>query len=370
MIIDPHNHVLGTALPPGHERFIKEMRGAGMRTAGLLPSDRPATEEDWDKAGGGWEPVEPTRLLEDHRAVGVDVSVILSVAPSDYTEYGMRGSVDLTGATDVPGPPSIDRANDYIAALTRTYDSLLGMAAVNPRYRGVEAAKEELSRSVGELGLTGLKIYPMYDHYAVDDVELSMPVLEHAMALDIPVMVHMGLTPARDTVLAYGKPGGLDEVARRLPDLRILVCHAGFPWVDDTLSIVGRHENLYLDVSYFIRKVAQADIYGFLQRARQLDCPWSRICWASDYPGGGAPAEVLPKFALVNDAADGGMPVGRADMAHMLGGNWARFAGLSDWSAEETMAQVEEWEPRWRTAWSAAASEAPRPGEDDPGCCS
>lgn len=362
MIIDAHNHVLGVALPPGQERFIKQMRGSPMRAAGTLPNRRPVSDEDWEGLESAWTPIDPVTLIEDHRRAGVDRSVVLAVAPSDYTEYGLRGTVDLGGATTVPGVPSTDHANDYIAALTTQYDHLLGMAAVNPRHRGVPAARQELRRAIGELGLTGLKLYPMYDHYDVADDELAMPIFDEALELSIPVMVHMGTTPARGAQLAYGMPIGLDEVARRHPELRILICHAAFPWTDDCLALVARHEHLYLDVSYFIGRVSQADIYAFLMRAKQLDCPLSRICWATDYPGGGTPAILLPKFALVNNAANGGSPVSETDMAWMLGGNWARFAGLDslNWSEEQTIAQMREWDPQWRELLRAAA-----PGVDD-----
>ena len=47
MIIDCHNHILATALPPGHDVFVREMRAPGHRRAGRLPAYRAAktTEE-------------------------------------------------------------------------------------------------------------------------------------------------------------------------------------------------------------------------------------------------------------------------------------------------------------------------------------
>lgn len=346
MIVDPHNHVLGTALPPGHERFIKEMRTPGLRTTGRLPIDRPATDEDWAGLGDVTAPVSAQRLVDDHLAAGVDKATVLAVAPSDYTAYGQRGTVDLGRETDVDGPLSIDLGNDYIASLTRQHPELLGMAAVNPRHRGVEAARAELGRAIGELGLTGLKLYPMYDHYAIDDRDLAFPVLEAARDLDIGVMVHMGTSSARDADLELGRPLAVDAAARAFPDLPLLICHAGYPWVEECLAVLARHEHVYLDVSYFLRRLTQAELLDFLLRAKRTGVPWSRICWATDYPGGGPPAQLLPLFALVGDLAEPGT-VTAADMARFLGGNWCRFAGL-DWSLEETVAQLEEREPLWR----------------------
>ena len=349
MIIDAHNHVLAAGLYPGYERFIKEMTLGYFQSLGRLPIDRPVEDADWEGLEYLWEPIDPETLIDDHRSVGISRSTVLSVAPSDYTKYEQRGLVDVAGVTDVEGPPSIDKANDYLAALVRMYpEDLIGMAAVNPRFRGVEAAQEELRRSIEELGLTGLKLYPMYDHYEPNNPELGMPIFETAVELDIPVMVHMSTTPVRDAPLQFGRPVLLDDVARAFPELRLLVCHAGFPWVDECLAFVGRHANTYLDVSFFNSTQTRRGTYDFLQRARRYGCPWSKICWATDYPGFEFPRTLLPKFALANDVADEGHAIPDRDMARMLGGNWARFAGLDDWSEDGTIAQMEEWTPTWR----------------------
>lgn len=348
MIIDCHNHILATALPPGHEVFVREMRAPGHRRAGRLPAYRAATDEDWAGLEGDLAPIDPQVLIDDHVSAGVDRATVLAVAPSTYTAYGQRGTIDLGRVTDVDGPLEVAKSNDYIAALTRRHTELIGMSAVNPRFRGVDWARDELTRAVEDLGLQGLKLYPMYDHYAPADRDLAFPIFERAYELGIGVMVHMGTTSAKDTVLDYGRPGALDEVARRFPGLPLLVCHVGFPWVDECLAMVARHDNTYVDISMFATKTSRRGLYDFLMRAQQLGCPPSRICWGTDYPGGGKPAALLPKFALVNDAADPGAEISQADVAQMLGGNWARFAGIEGWSEQETLAQLTEWEPRWR----------------------
>ncbi|MPZ54115.1 MAG: amidohydrolase family protein [Acidimicrobiia bacterium] len=344
MIIDCHNHVLAGGLLPGHGLFRSEMT-LHHREGSALDSDGEAVGTDEDTLGG---PTDPDKLIADHRAVGIALSTVLAVAPSDYTKYGQRGTVDTGRVTGVDGPLSIDLANDYMAALVRRYpDDLVGMAAVNPRYKGVEAAREELRRAIEDLGLRGLKLYPMYDHYSPDDPELALPVFERAVELDIPVMVHMGSTPVRDAPLRMGWPVLLDEVARTFPDLRLLVCHTGFPWVDECLVMVGRHENLYLDVSHFNSLLDQRATYDFLVRAKQLGCSLSKVCFGTDYPGFDPPGPLLARFALVNDVSSGQKTVPRNLMAGMLGGNWARFAGI-DWNEDETLDEIDDWEPRWR----------------------
>lgn len=351
MIIDAHNHVLAAGLYPGYEHFIKEMTLGFFQSRGDLPMERDPEDDDWHGLEYLWEPIDPETLIRDHEVVGIDRCTILAVAPSEYTRYRVRGTVDVAGVTDVEGPPSIDKANDYIAALVRQYpDTFIGMAAVNPRHRGVARARDELERAVTELGLTGLKLYPMYDHWAVNDRDLAFPIFDKALELDIPVMVHLSSTPVGDTVLLYGWPVLLDDVARTFPDLRLLICHAGHPWTDEALLLASRHRRVYLDISFLNSTLTRRDTYDFLQRARQLGCPWSRICWATDYPGFEFPETLLPKFALVNEEADEGREIPASDLARMLGGNYARFIGM-EWDLEETLAQMEELDELWRRIW-------------------
>jgi predicted TIM-barrel fold metal-dependent hydrolase len=351
LIIDCHNHVLAAGQYPGYERFIKELCAGYFQSQGQLPSDRAPTDEDWRGLEWLWSPIDPEQLLAHHEPFGVDRCTILGVAPSDYTRYEERGTVDVNGVTGVEGPPSIERTNDYIAALAAKYpDKLIGMAAVNPRFRGVPAAVAELERAITQLKLTGLKLYPMYDHWAVNDRDLAFPIFAKAAELDIPVMIHLATTTAADTVLLYGWPVLLDDVARAFPQLRLLVCHSGFPWTDECLTLAARHQNVWMDVSFFNSLVTRAEMYAFLMRARNVGCPWSRICWGTDYPCFELPETLLPKFTLVNDEADGGPTIPDADMARMIGGNYARFIGI-DWSLEDTLERMGELDSLWRTTW-------------------
>src|SRR2546422_1033698 len=179
---------------------------------GSLPIDRDPVDADWTGLEYLWEPIDPDVLIKDHP--GADRCTVLTVAPSDYTRYETRGTVDIQGVTGVEGPKTIDKGCDYIAALARKYpDKFIGMAAVNPKYRGVKAAVAELERAVTKLRLTGLKLYPMYDHYAVNDRDLAYPIFAKAQELDIPVMIHLSTTPVTDTVLMYGWPALLNDVA-------------------------------------------------------------------------------------------------------------------------------------------------------------
>ena len=330
MIIDCHNHVLGAGYP-GYEKFIKEMTLGYFRALGRLPTERMPVETDWKGLEYLWEPIDPQVLIADHDKAGIDQSVVLGVAPSDYTAYMARGTLDVKGFTDVPGPPSIEKTNDYIAAVVRKYpEKLIGMAAVNPKFRGSVAAVEELERAIQDLKLTGLKLYPCYDHYAPNDWELTYAMFAKAQELGILVMVHQASTPVIDAPLELGRPFLLDDVGRKFPDLKLLVCHAGLPWVDENLVLVAKHPNFFMDLSYMNSVYTRRDMYNFLIKAKAFGVPFAKICWGTDYPGFEFPDTLLPKFLKVNEeaGATGGPEIPEEEITKMLGKNFLVAAGL------------------------------------------
>lgn len=341
MIIDAHAHVLPGGLPPGHLRFRREMSGT------VSPSGTETSEAEMDDLV---RVSHPERIIELQEALGIDRTVVLSVAPSDYTRYGKRGTVDLGQVTDVGGEPTIDKANDYIAALTRMYPGrLIGMASVNPRYRGPDAAVRELRRSVQDLGLSGLKLYPMYDRWALDDEQHAVPVFDAAQELGVPVMVHMGNTPVADTVLSYGHPLPMDEIAKRFPELRLLICHAAFPWTAEALAVASRHEHVYMDLSYFNSVVSGRQLHDFLVQAKRMGVPLNRICWGTDHPAFEDPRQLLAVTADLGRLVVSDDGIEEAEIAYLLGGSMAGFLDL-EWDLTETLTEIDQRRATWTEA--------------------
>jgi uncharacterized protein len=74
-------------------------------------------------------------------------------------------------------------------------------------------------------------------------------VYELAMKYDLPVVIHSGDTFSDRGLLRYSHPLYIDELAVRYPDLRIVICHLGNPWVMDAAEIVYKNKNVYSDLS-------------------------------------------------------------------------------------------------------------------------
>jgi predicted TIM-barrel fold metal-dependent hydrolase len=330
--IDAHAHILACGAPPGVTRFLKEMSQGYFQAAGILPDDHPPTDEDWEPALKMFAPISPEFCIEDHDQVGVDKTVVLGVSPSEYTAYGVRGTLDPEGMTDVPAPVSLDKGNDYMAALKRAYpDKLICMASVNPRYRGPRAAVSELERAITELNLDGLKLYPGIDQYSPDDRDLAFPIYSKAHELGIPVMIHMGLCSAADPSLRFERPWVLDDVGRHFPELHVLVCHLGWPWVEETIALLSKQPNFWTDMAFVNSLYSRREMFEFVHRCKGSGVPAYKLCWGNDWPCFEPLEALYTKFATLNEESDatGLDPLSDRDMELMFGGSFGLFAGLT-----------------------------------------
>ncbi|MCW2954142.1 MAG: hypothetical protein JWQ48_3312 [Conexibacter sp.] len=137
-------------------------------------------------------------------------------------------------------------SNEQIAWLVERTDRVIGFASVDPNEPDAPA---KLERAVKELGLVGLKLDPSLQQFAIDDPERAMPVYEAAAELGIPVLIHCGMSWAERGRTAMANPLLLESVVQRLPELRVVIPHMGWPWVGEALALALKHRNVYLDTS-------------------------------------------------------------------------------------------------------------------------
>jgi predicted TIM-barrel fold metal-dependent hydrolase len=93
----------------------------------------------------------------------------------------------------------------------------------------------------------------------------------------------------------------LDEVAREFPDLRIVISHLGYPWVEEAVAILGKHRNVYADVAGLLRRPWLA--YRSLLAAYEYDV-LDKLLFASDFPYR-SPAACIESLYTVNQLSHG-----------------------------------------------------------------
>jgi hypothetical protein len=108
-----------------------------------------------------------------------------------------------------------------------------------------------------------------------------MRVYAEAEKLGMPILLHPVGQFTEESKLDFAKPHLFDEVARSFPKLRIVVAQLGQPWVEETICLLGKHPNVYADVSGMLSRPWQA--YNALVSAYQSQVI-DKLLFGSDFP--------------------------------------------------------------------------------------
>jgi hypothetical protein len=119
-----------------------------------------------------------------------------------------------------------------------------GISFLHYDHRDIRLISEYLEQGL----IKGLKFYPGYEPFYPDDSRLKV-MYEMAIEYDVPVMFHSGDTYAPTGKVKYSHPIHIDDLAVDYPDLKIVICHIGNPWIKDCMEVVYKNRNVYADIS-------------------------------------------------------------------------------------------------------------------------
>lgn len=139
---------------------------------------------------------------------------------------------------------------------------------------------DDFERSRTDLGLAGVKLAPMYAGFDPTDRKLD-ELYRRAERLGMPVLFHFGTTFCAAAPLDYARPGLADEIARRFPELRIVIAHLGHPWEGEALVTARKHPHVYCDISALHYRPWQ--FYNSLVLAQEYRVT-HKLLFGSDYP--------------------------------------------------------------------------------------
>lgn len=248
-------------------------------------------------------------LLDSMKEAGVDRTVIM-ISDHRRTSYSSQYRCPYT-------------PNDYTARLIKEYpDKFIGMCGLDPLRDPVQQL-EEMEKCIVEFGMKAVKLYPTYDHFYPADERLY-PFYEKAIELDIPITFHMGWTPLVNAPMKYQMPHLLDEVGIKFRELKVIVAHLGYPWVDECIALVAKHPNFRTCLSYWIIFHPEY-ILQTLLKARDL-VGLDRVLFGSEYPIC-AQGYYVRMFKNLNHFAEKrGLPkLTQGDIDGILGDNAAAF---------------------------------------------
>lgn len=162
---------------------------------------------------------------------------------AEMKTHNIAYSCVLSSYKDVPGRPSIKQ----LVEATRDDKNILliaGMSFLGRNSWDLGMIREYLK----EGKVRGFKFYCGYEPY-YPAAEEMWPVVDLAKEFDVPVYVHCGDTYAPSARIKFAHPIHIDDFAVDHPDLKIIICHLGSPWVRDTMEVVYKNKNVYTDIS-------------------------------------------------------------------------------------------------------------------------
>ena len=105
-----------------------------------------------------------------------------------------------------------------------------------------------MSDFLADGSVKALKLYPGYEPFYPYDKRCQV-IYDLACEYDVPVMFHTGDTYSPKGKVRFAHPLNIDDVAVDNPELKIVICHIGNPWIRDCMEVVYKNKNVYADIS-------------------------------------------------------------------------------------------------------------------------
>jgi predicted TIM-barrel fold metal-dependent hydrolase len=262
-------------------------------------------------------------------------------APARQTEQydAVLGLTDKMNAGTLDGLMSSLRAQDITAAVMHAEseggedgevlnDALAEVVAEHPDlFKGIgcvdiaDSRPTDMARQAArmtERGFVGLTLQPAFFGVDIDD-RILYPMYSRAEELGLIVCLHTGINYSRLHPMRHERAEMLDQVACDFPGLRLVACHAGWPWATEYAAVARRHPTLYLEFGALAPKyVARAGtgwdaMFGMMGNVLR-----DQVLYGSDWP------MMEPERALREWRASG---LGEAALQALLRDNAARLFG-------------------------------------------
>jgi len=156
-------------------------------------------------------------------------------------------------------------------------DRLIGFLSLDPTQPNWQA---ELEYGHQELGLQGIKLMPMYAGFFPQDAKLN-PLWSYAQQHGLPVLLHTGTTFVSQGWIETTLPRHIDVVARRFPEVRIIMAHLAHPYEGECVAVIRKHQHVYADVSALHYRPWQ--LFHSLQLVHEYGV-WNKLLFGTDFP--------------------------------------------------------------------------------------
>jgi predicted TIM-barrel fold metal-dependent hydrolase len=229
----------------------------------------------------------------------IDCHVHLNNYDDGRSRSVQESADDLFAAMDENGVDHAVVLTSYKVNAHRPHvDEVIRVVGGDPRISIVEGLRwrdpdertdlYNMEERIREGQIKGIKLYPGYDRYAINDPSLES-VFSIAGKYDVPVMIHCGDTYSKHAKVRQAHPLLVDDVAVDYPDVRFVICHLGNPWFQDAAEVLYKNDNVYADISGLTLGDFHYEFERYmLQRVRDMISymgdPARQLMYGTDWP--------------------------------------------------------------------------------------
>ena len=205
------------------------------------------------------------KLLEAMNKNGINYSLILSSYKSDEHRPSAAEIIEIT----------------------KKYENNLGVVAGFSINNHGEEDLNNYKKWLKDGVIKGIKLYCGYEHYYPYDKGYQR-VYDMCVEYDAPVMIHTGDTFSNTAKIRFSHPLTVDDIAVDNPELKIVMCHLGNPWIVDCQEVIYKNRNVYADISgLFIGDFTQSVKSYYVNKIKELLSYVGdphRILYGTDWP--------------------------------------------------------------------------------------
>lgn len=265
---------------------------------------------------------------------GDDVEMSEHLAASETVDVCI-----VLATADGPSEEVNKRLAEYV---NKHKEKMVGFALVEPvqdkiSVNNLKPIKDKLGLKGVVLHCSACGLHPAHSR--------AMRFYESAQELGLPVFFHNGDGAlGADAVLDYAQPYLLDEVAREFGALKIIIGNMGMPFIEQTLLMVAKHENVYADLTIRPSNVWQT--YNTVVAAYERGV-MDKLLFGSGFPLGNAGQcmETLLGFNML--LADTNLPtVPRGSIRNIIERDTLELLGIRDKSIEAQEEKSEKTKER------------------------
>lgn len=214
--------------------------------------------------------------------------------------------------------------NKFIADCAYQYRrNIIGFGSVDPNCGGIRAEAERMRL---DYKLAGFVVSPAGQGFHPSSTSVT-GLYEYARAHKMPIIVHNG-QPFGSPATEFSSPALWGQVLREFPEVKFIFTDMGWPWMDQTLMLLGEFENVFMDLAGLTQN--QWVGYQTLIKGYQMGV-LDKFLLGSDYPTAGAAATIEAIYSINQTVGNTNLPtIPRQRLREIVEKNVLDLLGLDE----------------------------------------